>query len=76
MSDWRNIPEHEKLSDEERTHEYRICRRRGHQTSGEGYSHGNGADWSICRWCGTHYRIAVRQELIEQERTKPPGARF
>lgn len=50
----------------EQERQYEICRERGHEASGEYQTVGFVDTWSICRWCGTHFRFG-EPELIERE---------
>lgn len=54
--------------------EYKICQRRGHESSGVGFSD-NQRTWSVCRWCGIHYATETTEKVIEKPGTIPeaPG---
>jgi hypothetical protein len=45
----------------ERRFAYQQCMERGHQDSGITLT--SNPPWSVCKWCGTHYRY--EQHLVE-----------
>jgi len=51
--------------------EYLICKERGHTSNGIMLP--SNPPWSVCKYCGTHYRYA-KPELIESNiPDKPAG---
>ncbi len=61
---WYKMTPYKIIPLEEREKEYKICIKRGHTASGNGYR--DSQQWHICEFCGTQYRFEEKRELMER----------
>jgi hypothetical protein len=49
---------------------YWICVERGHGSDGASYGDSRHI-WSICQWCGTHWRTETTSRVVQKPYTQP-----
>ena len=45
--------------------EYEICKRRGHEDSGNGYQEGS-RYWVTCKWCNMEYYFEEQEPILRE----------